>query len=92
MTLVAPELFLLHNHEVNVFVFLVKCLHNYWMDCKEIWYRHSCSLTFHLTPSSGQHFKLSNTLAYNQIPAKQRKFDCYRKSQEITKVCLLHPL
>ncbi len=34
--------------------FWVKCLNNFWMDCHEIWFRHSCShqdelwfLTFH---------------------------------------------
>ncbi len=40
------------------FVVLVKWLNNYWIDCREIWFRHSCSprrilmtlMIFHLVP------------------------------------------
>ncbi len=31
-------------------------------------------LTFHLAPSSGQHFDLSKTLVYDQTPAKLMTF------------------
>ncbi len=62
------------------FVSWVKCLDNYWMDCHEIWFGHSCSrrmncnnfsepLTFHLASLAGHNFNLSNTLVNDWISA-----------------------
>ncbi len=59
------------------FWFLVKCLDNLWVDCHEIWFTRLWTFgdpsTFHPAPPSRQHFNLSNTLVYDQIPAKNKK-------------------
>lgn len=41
LTLVIPWLPLCYHQQIDFFVFLMKCLNNYWVDCHSIWYRYS---------------------------------------------------